>query len=116
MQEIVYKIPGKQPGPEGKTYDWKPVRSDKELKESLKDGWFNTLEEAVKATKKRARNDEGEFAGDDPATPEDEAHISEEAPTRAEMKAKAEELGIQFAKNISSVKLLALIEKKLAEN
>jgi uncharacterized protein (DUF1697 family) len=36
------------------------------------------------------------------------------APTREELVAKAEELGIEFRKNISETKLLGLIEAELA--
>ena len=115
MQEIVYKVPGKNFGPYGKTYDWKPVNSEDELSQAIKEGWFNTLEEAVedKPVKLvRAREEDGQYKGDDPSTPDvDEAWIEDTAPTRDEMEAKAKELGLEFRKNISDNKLLKLINR-----
>ena len=107
--DIVYRIPGKNHGPEGYNYDWTPVRSEKELKEKLKDGWFDTLEDAVKG--ERARNDEGQYVADDPETPENEAY--DKPPTRKELKQKADELDIKYANNIPEKKLIKLIEDKL---
>jgi len=119
MTEIVYKVPGKNAGPSGKTYDWMAVNSEKELQVRLAEGWYNTLDEAVKgkAVKLvRARNNDGEYIGDDPSTPDiDEAWVEDTAPTRDEMEAKAQELGIEFKKNLSDKKLLKLIDKKLAK-
>ncbi|GAG90142.1 unnamed protein product, partial [marine sediment metagenome] len=66
FMDIVYKIPGKNHGPDGYTYDWSKVDSEKELKQKIKDGWFDTLEDALKG--ERARNDKGEFVADDPET------------------------------------------------
>ncbi len=119
MNKIVYKVPGKNHGPGSKTYDWMPVKSKEEFEQKLKEGWFNTLEEAVngKANElERARNDEGEFVGDDPATPFKNEAYQEAAPTRKEMVAKATELKLKFSKNISDKKLLALIETELAKD
>ena len=117
MQEIVYKIPGKNAGPKGKTYDWKGVKSADELNQALKDGWFNTLEEAVKGKSVklvRAREEDGQYKGDDPSTPGvNEAYIEDSAPTRAEMEAKAKELRISFKRRTSDKDLLALIEAKI---
>ncbi|MCK5600585.1 hypothetical protein KAR91_01880 [Candidatus Pacearchaeota archaeon] len=119
MQEIVYKVPGKNAGPYGKSYDWMPVNSEGELSRALKDGWFNTLEDAVNGKvekRERARNDDGEYVGDDPSAPDvSEAYVDKSAPTRNEMNTKAKGLGIQYAKNISDRKLLKLIAKKLSE-
>jgi hypothetical protein len=115
MTEIVYKIPGKNAGPEGKTYDWKPVKSEDEFERAIKEGWFDTLAEAINGKPKelvRARNNEGQYIGDDPETPENEAYI-EAPPTRSEMEAKAKELGIKYKKNLSDKKLLKKIEDKL---
>ena len=46
---------------------------------------------------------------DEPVDADDDS-----APTREELVAKAEELGIEFRKNISYAKLLGLIEAELA--
>ena len=111
MKEIVYRVPGKHFGPNGKSYDFIPVESEDELNQRLKDGWFNTLEEAVNGTHgKRARNDDGEFVGDNPATPDvNEAY----EPTRAEMETKAKQLGISFSMMTTDKKLLKAIDKKI---
>lgn len=118
MTEIVYKVPGKNHGPKGKTYDWKPVKSEEEFEQAIDSGWFDTLEEAINGkakSLKRARNADGEYIGDDPATPDvDEAWVSDDAPTREEMNKKAKELGIKHAKNISDKTLLGLINDKLS--
>lgn len=111
--EIVYQVPGPHAGPAGKTYDWKAVKSKDELKEALEDSWFNTLEDAIKP--KRAREEDGTYRGDDPSTPDVDEAYEQALPTRDEMKQKAEELGLEFPKNISSVKLLKLIEDELKD-
>ena len=109
FMEIVYKIPGKNAGPEGYSYDWSPVKSEVELKEKLKDGWFDTLEDALKG--ERARDDEGQYVADDPETPENEAY--NKPPTREELKQMATDLDIEFPKNIKDIKLRKLIDEKL---
>ncbi len=95
VSEIVYKVPGNNAGPKGKTYDWKPVKSEDEFLQALEDGWFNTLEEAMNG--------------------KTNAPVNNEAPTHKEIVVKAKELKIEFNDNISDKKLLKLIEKKLAE-
>lgn len=118
MSEIVYRVPGKNYGPGSKTYDWMPVKNKEEYEQAIKSGWFNTLEEAVSGkTKslKRARNEEGEYIGDDLSTPDvNEAWVEDSSPTRDEMEAKAKELGISFKKKTKDKQLLALIEEKLS--
>jgi hypothetical protein len=119
MTEIVYKVPGRNAGPKGKTYDWIAVKSEAEFEQKLKEEWFNTLDEAVNGKAKelvRARNEEGEFVGDDPSTPDVNEAYTDAPPTRDEIKAKAKELNIVFAKNITDKKLLELIEAALAKD
>ena len=117
MKDIVYRVPGKHYGPGSKTYDFIAVNSEDELDERLEEGWFNTLEEAVNGEAKplkRARNEDGEYIGDDPSTPDvNEAWVEDSAPTRDEMEAKAKELGVSFKRNTKDKQLLALIEEKL---
>lgn len=117
--EIVYKIPGKNAGPEGKTYDWVKVVSQEDYKQRLNDGWFDTLVEALKGKDKepvRAREDDGTFIADDPSTPDvNEAYVDNAPPTRKELKEKADELGIKYPKNIKDAKLRRLIEAKLKD-
>lgn len=111
--EIVYKVDGPHAGPEGKTYDWMAVRSKEEFREALENGWFNTLVEAIKP--KRAREENGTYRGDDPSTPDVNEAYEQGPPTREEMKQKADELELEYPKNISSPKLLKLIEDALKE-
>lgn len=92
MNEIVYKVPGKNHGPGSKTYDWKPVKSEDEFLQALEDGWFDTLEEAING----------------------KANEIEAPPTREELKEKAKELGIEYAKNITDKTLFRLIKDKLS--
>ena len=92
--DIVYKCPGPHAGPNGKTYEYRGVSSKEEHAQKLKDGWSDSLMEAVEGVKEDVKPD---------TTP----------PTRDEAKAKAKELGIEFPGNISTVKLIALIEEKL---
>jgi hypothetical protein len=114
MQDIVYRVPGKHFGSDGTTYDYIAVNSEDELKVKLKEGWFNTLVKAVKASKVRTRDEEGQYVADDPETPENEAY-TDAPPTRKELEAKAKELGITFRSNIGDKKLREKIETKLAE-
>ena len=100
--EIVYKVPGNNHGPDGKTFDWKQVKSKEDFEASLKDGWFDTLEEALAGEHKNKIE-------------EKEKVISNDAPTREEMEFKAKELGLSYHKNISDKKLLALIERNIKD-
>ena len=97
MKDIVYKVPGNNFGPKGKTYNWKPVNSKDEFKAAIKDGWFDTLEEAIEGKSKVVEDVE-----------------DDSAPTREEMNNKAKDLGIQHAKNVSDKTLLRLITDKLS--
>lgn len=94
MKEIVYKVPGNNFGPKGKTYDWMPVNSEDEFKDAIKAGWFDTLEEAINGKAKVVEDNS--------------------APTREELNIKAKELRIQYSKNISDKTLLELIDKEIA--
>jgi hypothetical protein len=91
MNEIVYKIPGKNHGPMGKTYDWKPVKSKDEFNQAMKDGWFDTLDEAING------------------------RIIDVEPTREEMNKKAKELGLKYGPNTSDANLLKLINDEVAK-
>jgi len=96
MQDIVYKLNGPHFGPNGTTYEYVGVNSEEELKLRLKEGWFDTLDEAVNGKPKK------------------EAPAKEEgAPSRETVKAKADDLGIEYAKNIGTKKLQKLVEDKL---
>lgn len=92
--DIVYRVPGPHAAQNGKTFEYAPVTSKEDHAQKLKDGWSDSLVEAV----------EGKEGG-----PID----TDSQPTRAEAKEKADELGIKYPRNITTVKLVALIEEKL---
>ncbi len=80
---LVYKTPGTHQIPGG-TYEYLPVQSPDDLEAALENGWYRTLGEAIKGEHADIEDDEG---GD------------EEPATRAELEAKATELGIKFQHN-----------------
>lgn len=94
--QLVYKCPGPY-ARQGGTYDHAVVNDADEHASHIGAGWFNTLPEAI----------EGKSVA--PAVPADDA-----APTRAEMEAKAKEIGIAFDGRTSDAKLLAKITEALA--
>lgn len=57
FNEIVYRVPGRSAGPDGKTYDWVGVKSKAEFNQRLEEGWFNTLNEAIKGKKESSTVD-----------------------------------------------------------
>lgn len=81
------------------------VNDQDEQDAALADGWHLTTPKAIEADRavRSGQNDHSLDVDDD--TP----------PTRDEMKAKAAELGLTFAHNISNVKLAELIEQALAK-
>ena len=93
-QDMVYKCPGPYIRERG-TFDTKGVNSKEEHEQALKDGWFNTLPEAI-AGKSAVINVED-------AKP----------PTRVELEQKAKELGIKIGSKVSNEELSKLIEKAL---
>ena len=74
----------------GGSYDHALVESQAEMDAALKAGWFATLPEALNPP------------------PADDA-----LPTRAELEAKAKELGIEFSPNIGDKKLAERIQAAL---
>lgn len=88
---IVYRCPGDHHC-SGGTYSYRAARDEEELSTLTDEGWFATLPEAIN----------GE--------PNDDAE-----PTRAELEAKATELGIKFAKNTTDKILAEKIEFVLSE-
>jgi len=67
----------------------------------IKDGWFGSVPEALAKTKAQPAKATAPTAKEAP-------------PTRAELEAKAKELGIKFTKNTADADLLQLITDKLA--
>lgn len=96
--DIVYRVPGPHAAHNGQTYEYAPVTSKEDHAQKLKDGWSDSLVEAVEGKVKDAKV--GKKSEDTP-------------PTRDEAKAKADELGIKYPSNITTVKLIGLVEEKL---
>lgn len=94
-QDMVYKNGGPY-ARKGGTYDTKGVNSREEHDEALKNGWFNTLPEAI--------------AGKAAVV---ELPPDEKPPTRAELEQKAKELNIKFSKSTTDEVLAANIAKAL---
>ena len=80
----------------GGSYDHAPVENQADMDAALKAGWFATLPEAI------------EFKPPVATPPADDA-----PPTRAELEAKAKELGIEFSPNIGDKKLGERIQAAL---
>lgn len=95
---MLYRCPGIHAIHGGK-FDYTIV-AEADVESALADGWFLTTTEAKEAFE----------AAKAPAAPADD----NAAPTRAELEAKATELGLTFAKNISDAKLLDRITAALA--
>jgi hypothetical protein len=98
FQEIVYKDGGLHQRPGG-TFSYRGVRSEEELEDALNSGWFRSIPEMIA----------GEHNGS--ADPVDE----NSPPTREELEAKANELGIKFTKSTKNEKLLASIKEALKD-
>lgn len=115
---LVYRCPGPHHASTG-TYDYRAVKNSMELDAAIKDGWSETLPEAVEKTygvntaiptifssgSSNHELDEIEevLGKEDDTTP----------PTRAELEIQAAELGIKFSKNISDEKLAERIDEAL---
>lgn len=94
---LVYKTPGPFTHGGG-THDYVAVNDDDELEQRLAEGWFKSMLEAIDGK---------------PSEPEQEAKDNS-APTRAELEAKAKELGIAFDGRTSDAKLLGKINDALS--
>ena len=92
---LVYRCPGNIQRAGG-TYEHKPVEDDCEHKAALAGGWFSTLPEAIEGKSVEAQ------------AKEDNA-----PPNRAELEAKAKELGIKFDGRTNDAKLGKLIADAL---
>lgn len=91
---IVYKCPGAHACARG-TYAYQGVQDKDELDLALSGGWFATLPEAI-----AGEHDEVE---------------DNSSPTRAELEAKATELGIKFDGRTTDKSLADKIETALSE-
>lgn len=103
-------------------YDVRTVDGNDSLQAALADGWFETSTDARGAGEAAAKvlADEAKAAAEQKKLEEAKALVAAaEAegapPTRAELEAKAKELGIEFNPRLGDTKLAALIDAKLAE-
>lgn len=103
---LVYRCPGPHWGPPGTTYEAAPVAGEEALAAALSAGWCATLPEAVEAFL-RPREPATELAPVD-------AIDDDAPPTRAELEAKAAELGIKVDKRWSDKTLAERIDSLLA--
>jgi len=136
---MVYRSPGDNKKPGGGTYKYIGIKTQEDLEAKLADGWFLSSAEAIAAAgdkangitkarpkwaiqpvkKKKAakpldwREKAQEAAT---ATPEVEPEPIDDnaAPTRAELEAKATELGIRFDGRTKDKKLGQLIQDRLS--
>lgn len=100
---LVYKAAGPHQRAGG-TYAFKPVKNSEELASAMADGWFCSLAEAV-AYKDMPVAPQAVTKVIEPAIPDDNA-----PPTRAEIEAKARELGIKFDGRTTDKVLLSKID------
>jgi hypothetical protein len=94
----------------GGSYDHKLVEDEAEFDAALTDGWFPTLPEAIEG-KLVAQEGTQELTNTDDQG-QDQAKDNE-PPMRAELEAKAVELGIKFKANTTDKQLGDLIAAKL---
>ncbi len=101
MTTMLYKFPG-DTEINGKSFDYTIVEDDK-VEQAIAEGWHLTTGDALDAST-------AEKLGDMRAAADDNA-----PPTRAELEAKAQELGIKFDGRTSDKKLGDLIAAKLKD-
>ena len=92
----------------GRPYAFKQVWNDFDREALLGAGWFATMKEALSGKREQVQKETPKV---DTPVPDDNA-----APTRAELEAKAKELGIGFDGRTSDAKLLKRINHHLESN
>lgn len=97
--DFVYRTPGRNHGPNGKTYDWREVKSEDEKDQALKDGWFDTLPEACGLKVEK--------------TVEKKTEEKSENVSRKDLESKAAELGIKVDGRMKDETIAAKIEEAL---
>lgn len=97
--DIVYRCPGPYQRPHG-TFDFRGVTSKVDHEQALKDGWFNTLPEAIEGKASLIELPAAEAVDNSP-------------PTREELEQQAKELGIKFYKRTSDEVLSKKIDDAL---
>lgn len=137
---MLYRSPGLHKKPGGGTYAYTSAKTQEELDEKLAAGWFASSAEAIEAAgdkattpkrvadwriklkaKKTKKRKPSKPLGWKQAAPTIESVpvpdpvIDDSAPTRAELEAKAKELGIRFDGRTKDKKLGQLIQDRLTE-
>ena len=121
--KMVFKTPGDQVLPGGKSYGFKAVHSNEEMGAALTTGWFPTVPEAIagkldepvtQGPVEVEPNEPVEPVEVEPNEPVEPVEV-EVPPTREELEAKASELGIRFGKRTTDEQLGEAIAAKLAE-
>lgn len=100
---MLYKHPGKHKI-HGSLFDYLIV-SDDDVDVKIEEGWFLTTPEALKYGQPKP----------EPETKKVDS-IPNSAPSRDEVKTKADELGIEYPSNIPTLKLRKMVEDKIDEN
>jgi len=137
---MLYRSPGPHTKPGGGTYSFIGAKTQEEFDEKLAVGWFPSSAEAIeaagdkatppkkiadwrvklKAKKTKKRKPSRPLGWKQPApaiepAPVPEPVIDDAAPTRAELEAKAKELGIRFDGRTKDKKLGQLIQDRLTD-
>lgn len=123
LPTILYKSPGSNAGPEGKTYDYAPADTEDQVRSLLDRGYSLTLAEACGLSESEYEPDEVDavvqpdltgIPGDSPAAGrvlEAGSLAADAPPSRKELERKAKELGIDFAKGTPN----GLLEQQIAD-
>jgi len=136
---MIYRSPGQQRKPGGGTYDFDSVQTQEALDAKLAVGWFTSSADAIiaagenaggfkkpkpkwaiKPTKKKKPAKPLDWREQRKAKPapaqiiEPESTSEDAPPTRAELEAKATELGIKFDGRTKDKKLGQLIQDQLS--
>lgn len=131
---MLYRSPGLHNKPGGGTYAYTSAKTQEEFDEKLAAGWFASSTDAIeaagdkattpkrvadwriklKAKKTKKRKPSKPLGWKQPAI-KPEPVIDNAAPTRAELEAKATELGIRFDGRTKDKKLGQLIQDRLSE-
>lgn len=131
---MIYRSPGQQRKPGGGTYNFDSAQTQEELDAKLAAGWFASSAEAIaaagdnaggfqkpkpkwaiKPTKKKKAAKPLDWRDQVKQPHEPEPISDDSAPTRAELEAKATELGIRFDGRTKDKKLGQLIEDRLTK-
>jgi len=110
FSEIVYLGHGPHARPGG-GFSTLGVYSEDEYEQALKDGWFKTLPEAIEAYDSPKENKPVAKVEE----VKDGAPKAENILNRAELEAKARELGITFHHRLSDANLLTRINETIKE-